>query len=89
MNAEQKELLREAVLRVLDMNRTRFGLPATAIRLHVGQFGFPGASVEQIQEEADYLVGKGLAREVLKIISREITNWQITQEGIAFLDSQL
>ncbi len=89
MNAEQKELFREAVLRVLDMNRTRFGLPATAIRLHVGQFGFPGASVEQIQEEADYLVGKGLAREVLKIISREITNWQITQEGIAFLDSQL
>ena len=45
MNAEQKELFREAVLRVLDMNRTRFGLPATAIRLHVGQFGFPGASV--------------------------------------------
>ena len=89
MNAEQKELFRKAILQVLDLNRTRFGLPPTAIRLHLGQFGFPGASVEQIREEVDYLVGKNLVEEVLKTISRENRAWRITDAGIAFLDGQL
>lgn len=86
MTSEQKELFRKAILQVLDLNRTRFGLPASAIRLHIGQYGFLSAQVEAIQEELDYLTAKNLAEEVVKVVSREVRAWRITTDGIAFLD---
>lgn len=88
MTAEQKELFRKAILQVLDLNRTRFGLPPSAVRLHLGQFGFPMATVDSIQEELDYLTSKNLAEEVVKVVSREVRAWRITSGGIAFLDAQ-
>jgi hypothetical protein len=88
MNAEQKQLFRTAILQVLDLNRTRFGLPPTAVRLHLGRYGFGSATVEQIQDELDYLVSKNLAEEVVKVVSKEVRAWRITSDGIGFLDAQ-
>jgi hypothetical protein len=86
MDANQKELFRKAILQVLDLNRTRFGLAPSALRLHLGQFGFPMANVEQVEEEVQYLAGKGLAEEVVRVISKENRCWRITKPGISFLD---
>ncbi|HEV2692234.1 MAG TPA: hypothetical protein VG347_05005 [Verrucomicrobiae bacterium] len=95
MKAEEKELFRKAILRVLDANRTRFGLSVGAIALHLSQFGFnagncdgPGAFADAIQDELDYLKDKQLAEEILKIVSRENRAWKITPSGIAFVDER-
>lgn len=96
MNAEQKELFRLAILRVLDANRTRFGLGASAIALHLVRFGFVTANFgseekfrAMLADEVQYLCDKDLAEEVLeKVVSRENRCWRITTAGIAFVDER-
>jgi hypothetical protein len=86
MNAEQTELFRKAILRVLDANRTRFGLTPKAIGIFCRPLGFePGE--EEVAEGIEYLTRKGMVEEVLKTVSRENRCWRITGSGIAFLDS--
>lgn len=94
MNAEEKELFRKSLLRVMDANRTRFGLGVVALASRLELFGFTlgnlgGAEAAHglILDELDYLVSKQLAEEVLKTVSKENRAWRITREGIAFLDS--
>ncbi len=86
--AEELEGFREAILRVLDANRTRFGLPARAVGLMVRQFGF-GAEKEELLDELDYLAGKGLVEEAPRPISAENRAWRITEAGIALVDRGL
>ncbi len=95
MNAEQKELLRLAILRVMDANRTRFGLGIVAIGYHLNQFGFSAGNcggqekyAELLADEIDYLTSKQLVEEVAKTVSRENRAWRLTSEGIAFLDQR-
>lgn len=80
----------------MDANRTRWGLSAGAMAAHVTQYGFTVQdfpSQEQfeqaITDEMDYLANKGLAEEVLKIVSRENRAWRITKSGISFVDEQI
>lgn len=87
MNAENRELLRKAILRTFEANNTRFGLQVPAVCHALGIFGFPDAPRAAVQDEIEYLVGKGLVEEVLKQISKENRAWRITQAGIAFLDN--
>lgn len=94
MKPEQKELFRKAILQVLDANRTRFGMSMTALGLHLGSFGFSAvlfASAEEFQnaiaDEIEYLTGKSMVEEALKVVSRENRAWRITRAGIAFVDS--
>jgi hypothetical protein len=89
MNADQKELFRIALLRVLDANRTRFGLALPALCLMVRQFGFAAQPNDpRALDEIDYLTRKGLLEEAAKPISAENRAWRITGAGIAFLDEQ-
>lgn len=88
MKPEQRELFRLAILRILDANRTRFGLGVPAIGHLMAQFGFPSPSSQVVAEEVDYLAGKRLVEEVLKEVSRENRAWRITTEGIAFVDQR-
>ena len=80
MTAADRELFRLAILRVLDANRTRFGLSPAAIRIHVQQFGF-GPKPEDVQAGLDYLEGKGFVFVPSKAISPENQTWKITDAG--------
>ena len=91
MNAEQKELFRLAILRVLDANRTRFGLGPAAVGHALAIYGFGAKEVgngDGVQEELEYLSGKELVEEVRRTVSRENRCWRITADGIAFLDER-
>lgn len=95
MNPEGKELLRLAILRVLDANRTRFGLGVVAIAHLLSEFSFTANNFgghEQfhvaVGEAVEYLADKGLIEEALKVISKENRAWRISRDGIAFVDER-
>lgn len=95
MKAEELENFRLAILRVMDANRTRFGLGLVAIGYHLNQYGFsagncggPEKYAELLADEIDYLTNKQLVEEVLKTVSRENRAWRLTREGIAFIDQR-
>ena len=87
MTSEQKEIFRLAILRVLDANRTRFGLSVPAITTHLAQFGFTPTR-EVVCDEFDYLITKNLVEEALKIVSKENRAWRLTDAGLRFLDER-
>jgi hypothetical protein len=88
MNAEQKELFRMALLRVLEANPTRFGLGVAAVGHHMVLFGFPNPPQVSIGAELQYLEDKGLITQVLKGISPNNRAWRITAAGQDFIASQ-
>jgi len=88
MNAEQRELFRLALLRVLDANHTRYGLGVAALCHLAGLFGFRAAPTDDVADDMEYLKGKGVVEEVFKRVSRENRAWRITQQGVAYLDER-
>ena len=95
MNAEAKELFRKAVLRVLDSNRSRYGLGVVAIGHQLMPFGFSARNFDSteafsnaIADALQYLGDKKFLEEVGKAISQENRAWRITGAGIAYLDEQ-
>lgn len=88
MTPAQQELFDLAILRVLDANRTRFGLGADAIRHLLAQFGFPAPAPDLILDRIDYLVRKELAEEVLKVANQSNRAWRITTAGINHVDER-
>lgn len=81
MTAADRELLRIALLRVLEANNTRFGLGAPALRLSLGQWGFRDLDEKTLGVELGYLFDKGFAAVVAKDISPEMQTWRITANG--------
>lgn len=77
-----------AILRVLDANRTRFGLGPAGIGHALPIYGFEGAKEDGVAEELEYLGRKELVIEVLKVVSRENRAWRITEAGIGYLDAR-
>lgn len=88
MNPAQQELLDLAILRVLDGNRTRYGLNAAAIGHLLAQFGFTAVKADVLLDRLDYLTGKSLVEEVLKQIDRANRAWRISEAGIAHVDQR-
>jgi len=95
MKPEEKELFRAALLRVMDANRTRFGMTSVALAFHLASFGFTPAVCggeqkfhELVLDEIGYLADKGMLEEVTKTLSRENRAWRITAAGIAFVDER-
>ncbi|HEY4414482.1 MAG TPA: hypothetical protein VGO57_02225 [Verrucomicrobiae bacterium] len=94
MNSQEKELFRLALLRVLDSNRTRYGLGVVAIAHALRLFSFTAANFsgdakqfhDAIADEIQYLTDKGLIEEAMKAISPENRAWRIASEGIALVD---
>ena len=85
MNPQQRELFRRALLEALDANGTRFGLGVSALRVHLGPFGFPGAATADIEAEITYLQDKALVTEVTKQVSPELRSWRLTAQGRDYL----
>lgn len=88
MTAAQQQNFDDAILTIMDRNRSRFGLTPAAIRLQMQEFGFLQPSEEQIMERLDYLVTKKLAVEVDKQVHRANRTWRITDAGIDHLDQK-
>ena len=95
MNPEQTELLDLALLRVMDANRTRYGLGLVALAHHLRPFGFhaangggPQAFLERVADRLEYLTNKGMVEEATKTLSRENRAWRITPTGIRYLDER-
>lgn len=87
MNAAEQELLDLAILRVLEANRTRFGLTPVAITHLLPQFGFK-IEPAQAEERLGYLTDKGMAEEALKVINKANRAWRITTAGIDYVDQR-
>ena len=77
---EKRELLRIAILRVLEANTSRFGLGITALIHMLGAYGTVGAP-DDVRFEVYYLHDKGFLTPVDKAISPENQCWRITAEG--------
>ena len=96
MTPERKENFRLAILRVMDANRTRFGLGIVALGHALRNWGFNAgdfggemkAMYEAIADELQYLGDKGLIEEALKVISKDNRAWRITEKGIGFIDER-
>jgi len=89
------ELFDLAVLRVLDANRTRFGLGIVALGHNIVSFSFKpeqGDSGKEffnlIADRIEYLMNKGMIEEVKKTLSSENRAWRITSGGIKYVDER-
>jgi hypothetical protein len=86
VNAAQEELFDLAILRVLDANRTRYGLGLPALAHLIPQFGFPHPDVNVIADRIEYLTNKNRVEEVLKEVNKANRAWRITEAGINHVD---
>lgn len=86
MNPAQQQLFDEAILRVLDANRARFGLTLDAIGHLMAQFGFPSPDRNVLADRVDYVTRHGLIEEVAKETNKANRAWRITDAGINHLD---
>lgn len=80
MNSRDLEQLRLSLLRYLDENPTRFGLPASFLRQRAASEGF-SADVPAVERELDYLTEKNLVTVVNKEVSPENRAWRISANG--------
>ena len=95
IDPETMEALDSAILKVLDTNRTRFGLSVVALSHHLAGFGFlPGqfggaeAFHNILLDRLDYLGGKQLVEEVAKVTHKENRAWRITTKGMQYVDER-
>lgn len=76
-----------AILRVLDANRTRFGLGLDAVGHLIVQYGFQSPKQELLADRVDYLARKELVEEVAKTMNKANRAWRITEVGINHVDN--
>jgi hypothetical protein len=95
MKTEPTELFDLALLRLLDTNRTRYGLSLVALGHHLRAFGFSPASAggaeafhDQLADRIEYLTNKGMVEEVTKTLNRENRAWRIRSAGIRYVDER-
>lgn len=87
MTTGQKENLQLAILRAMDLNRTRFGLQIAAITTLLVQFACQPTE-DELLDALDYLEMKKLVEECLKGISKANRAWRLSDAGRAFLDER-
>jgi len=85
MNAEQKEQLSLSLLRFLESNQTRFGLPTQLLLQMARNEGRPDLVKGELEAQLQYLAGKSLVEEALKGVHPENRCWRITSEGVDFV----
>ena len=79
MNAVDRELLRRQIVRCCSKAKGN-GVTVDILKMTCRtEAGFP--TQEDVRDEVDYLVGKGLIEKVSKRISPEIGAWKITADG--------
>ena len=84
LTAQQREVFRIDLLRVLEGNSTLFGSGAGPMAGHMRLYGFD-PSPSEVLLEILYLVDKGLVAPVDKSISPENRTWRLTAAGRDYL----
>jgi len=82
-----KEILHAALLKLMDANRTRFGLQAATLVLQLrGEAIIAGK--DEVVQALDYLGSRTppLVEETRPEIDRENRAWKITEAGIRYVD---
>ncbi|MFN0068331.1 MAG: hypothetical protein ACKVYV_11920 [Limisphaerales bacterium] len=74
------ELLRDAILRVLDASSVMQGAQPEAVVVHVRAYGFE-IKYDEAVRELQYLADKGLARQQPRPLNPNIKSWHITAAG--------
>jgi len=87
-SGEYLEQLRRSLLRFLSQNSTRWGLPTGYLRAVAAAEGRPELDARRTELELEYLVEKGLAAGVQKVVSPELRCWRITAEGRDYLSER-
>jgi DNA-binding PadR family transcriptional regulator len=87
-DAKRREILQQAILRVLDANHTRFGLDLDAVTLWTSNEGFPQLKDQQVERELEYLEEKKFVETARKELEPAHRVWKLTAAGRDFL-SQL
>jgi hypothetical protein len=82
-----KEILHAALLKLMDANRTRFGLQALTLTLQLRGLAII-ASKDEVIEALDYFSSRTppLVEETRPEIDRENRAWKITEAGIRYVD---
>jgi hypothetical protein len=80
MNSQQIELLRAAILRVLDANHSSFGLSAEAVGAFLPAQGF-AVSISETQTHLDWLVDNRFAVCPTKALNPDAKFYRITAAG--------
>ena len=86
MKPENRELLRDSLIRWLVQDAARFGKPARLLLAHARSEAWPHLTVDELVAELDYLadatngLGKALVQAVAKL-SPEETRWKPTAAG--------
>lgn len=81
LSSTDREQLRLSLLRFLEANNSRFGLPSEFLLQRARAEGRSLLTLDQVEAELDYLAQKGLVDEVLKSISPERRAWRISAAG--------
>jgi hypothetical protein len=87
LSPENRQLMRLAILRVLDSNNTRFGLSTDAIVAHIIRYGHREHR-DVVEQEIHYLFDKGLVGRVTQLVSPELRLWMIHANGRDYLAEQ-
>jgi hypothetical protein len=86
MNAEQKKLLRDALLAAL-VTMAPLSLPLATLRNAARAAGFR-LEEEELARELDYLVGKGLVIEKAEELSAGATRWKATSAAVDYCEKE-
>jgi hypothetical protein len=79
MNTITRQKFREALLAVAKANKSRYGLNASAFKLHVANFGFDDALADEVERELEWLTEKGFLEEATNKISLGNRLWRLPQ----------
>ena len=85
MTPQEREALRLTLLRLLNSNRTDYGMAKTLLLAVAKPQGFSGLTRDMVGDELEYLEQKGFVVRVPKPISPELTTWKISAAGRDFL----
>lgn len=86
MNAEQKEILRDTILR--SFRTMRGAMRLTTLAVIVKSCGFKDFENADLEEDIQYFVDKGFLAEVAKSHSMANKLWRITAAGIDDLEGR-
>ncbi len=85
MNAEQREVFRDLVLRAFKMARG-CGLSLVTLEITLKNCGFHRVEAEEMEAEVRYFIDKGFVAEVVKSHSVGNRIWRITANGVDDLE---
>lgn len=88
MNSEQRDILRQSILQILEANQTRFGLWLPALKTWLGPKGFPAISEADLQAELKAMLKEGLVETIRQGVSPQNRTWGITSAGRDHLAAQ-